>query len=93
MLVVFHADARATEADAFEFEELPLLLGFFGRQADAAAGADYAVPGKHAAGRVEYLGDLAVVARVSGGGGDLTVGGDFTGGDFQDGAADVWGKH
>jgi hypothetical protein len=86
--MVLHADAPAAEVDAFHFEAHALFVGHFAFEFDFAAGANHALPGERVAGFSQDLRHLAVVKGISGGGGDLAVGGNFAAGDLADDAAD-----
>ncbi len=88
MLVVFHDDAAATELHALHFQPEALLVARFALEADAAPGAEHALPGERVASLAQDLNHLPVVERVAGGGGHLAVGGDFAAGDLADGLPD-----
>jgi len=68
----------AAKGDTFHLKTKALVGSGFERQLDLATDAHNALPGK-AAGRrgAEETGDRARVPRISGSGGDLTVGGYF----------------
>jgi hypothetical protein len=78
----FHVCAVAAKLDAFQFEPCALLFGCFTGELDLATCAEDAVPW-------ELIGELgtqkasdgAMILRVSGSGGNLTVGADSAGRD------------
>jgi len=88
VLVVFHDDAAAAELYALHFQPEALVVARFALEADAAPGAQHALPGKRVAGPAKNLNHLPVVERVAGGGGHLTVGGDLAARDLADSLPD-----
>lgn len=89
MLVGVHVHALAAKADTFYFEAHVLFQGGFAMKFDGAAGSQHALPGERSHGRsAQQLRHLAVIERVAGGGGDLSVRGDFAAGDLADGFAE-----
>lgn len=87
-----HIDAEAVELDAFGLEAHALFEAGFAREQNFAVGADDAVPWESAGGGVESPGDLARGTGISGGVGDVSVGGDFSAWDAADLREDV-GEH
>lgn len=81
-------DALAGKCDAFEFKTEALFHRGIEAKFNLAAGAEHALPGKRV-GRIvaQKAGDGAVIERVAGGGGYLSVGCDFTFGDRANDAA------
>jgi len=89
VLVGVHVHALAAKADTFHFEAHVLFQGGFAMKFDGAAGSQHALPGERSHGRsAQQLRHLAVIERVAGGGGDLSVRGDFAAGDLADGFAE-----
>jgi|HubBroStandDraft_6_1064221.scaffolds.fasta_scaffold51686_3 hypothetical protein len=72
-------DAFAGEGDAFEFETEALFECGIQPELDLSSCAEHTLPGQRVGWIVaQKTCDGAVIKRVSGGGGDLSVGGDFT---------------
>jgi hypothetical protein len=85
VLEAVHGDAPRYELDAFQPEASALLVGGGSLQLDLAARAEDAMPGE----RVRRIGAQqagygAVIARVSGSGGDSTIGAYLARGDGED---------
>ena len=79
-----HVDAEAVKFYALGLQAEALFEAVFAGEEDFAAGADNALPWDTSAAAVKGPGDLARVAGVSGGVGDVAVGGDFAVGDATD---------
>lgn len=89
MLVDDHVHALATEADSFHFEAHALFERGFAVQLDGAAGTEYALPGQRTGGRfAQQLRHLAMIERITGGGGDLSVCGHLPAWNLADGFAE-----
>ena len=83
-MVGFHVHPDSDQADAFRLEAHALFEGVLSGEEDFSARADDALPGNRATAAVEGPCDLTGVAGVSGGVGDVAVGGDFAAGDAAD---------
>ena len=83
-MMQFHIHAQADEANAFGFETEALLETVFAGEQDFAAGSYDPLPGDGASAAVQGPSDLARVAGISGGVGDVAVGGDFAARDAAD---------
>jgi len=88
MVMELHVHALAAEANAFHFEPHALLMGHFALEADLAARAHDALPGKGVTGAPEKLDHLPVVERIAGGGRHLGIGRDLAARDRLDDLAD-----
>jgi hypothetical protein len=78
VFVELHVDALAAELYAFHGEAEALLGCGFTAEFDFASSPDDALPGEALHWSVtEQAGDGSVVERITGGSGDLAVGGDF----------------
>ena len=87
MLVSIHVHALAVKADAFHFETQALFEGRFAVQPDSAARSEDTLPGKRThRRRAQQLRHLAMIERVAGGGGDLSVRGHLPARDLPNGA-------
>jgi hypothetical protein len=93
VFVAVHVDARVDaardELDTFKLEAGALFAGGRSAEFDFAAGTEDAMPGERV-GRIgaEKAGNGAMIARISGCGGDCAVGADFACGDGKDHAAE-----
>jgi hypothetical protein len=82
-LMPVQVNAPAAEADAFHFQQQPLLERVLTWHTDSASCADYAMP-RQSVERVESSNDLSRSSWKSGRGGDLSIGGDVSAGNFPD---------
>jgi hypothetical protein len=83
-LMPVHIDSAAAKGDAFHLQPEPLLEPVLARYADNASSAQHAVPGQSVE-RVQRPNYLPRGSRKSGGGGDLSIGGDLSSRDLSDG--------
>ncbi len=79
-----HIHLEADEVDALVLQAHALVEGEFAAEQDAAVSADDALPGDAGPGLVQRPGDLAGGAGITGGIGDVSVGGDLAPGNAAD---------
>jgi hypothetical protein len=78
VLVLFHIDTPAGKGDALHLQAQPLFDGDIHAGLDFSSGADYSLPGEGSMGMAEQAGGGAMVERIPGCGGYLTIGGDLS---------------